>query len=368
MPIPVIIVSGFLGAGKTSLLHHFISEYHVGSLALLLDDYGTPNLDAKAIRGLCGAMRRTRDTILEIPPISKRSEWISEQLDSLAKENRFDLALIELSGTNSAEGLKLPSKNPPPKILCLIDALDFLRTFCLPQPANQPSELPALQRRQIEDATLLVLNKCDLLQQPERDLCLKTLAAINQHAPMIETAYGEISPEIWRQVISDDAPKILSSPPQTPPLPAANFPSVAYRTHRPFHPERFWSWFNAEHPGLLRVKGLIWLATRNLLVGGISRTRWQNSCGGAGIWWAALPREEWPSDPEALQQMHETWNEPYGDRRQEILLVGEASSLPEIIRELDACLLTDLEFARPPQEWSAFSDPFPQWDIGENPA
>ena len=140
--------------------------------------------------------------------------------------------------------------------------------------------------------------------------------------------------------------------------------SALYRVHRPFHPARFWEWFNAEHPGLLRVKGLVWLASRNLLVGGISRTRWQNSCGAAGIWWAALPREEWPEDEGSLRRMQENWREPYGDRRQELMLIGDPALLAKTTRaELDACLLTDEEFARPVVEWGKLVDPFPEWDV-----
>jgi G3E family GTPase len=137
-----------------------------------------------------------------------------------------------------------------------------------------------------------------------------------------------------------------------------------YRAYRPFHPGRFWDWFNADHPGLLRVKGLVWLATRNLLVGGVSRTRWQNACGAAGIWWAALPREEWPGEPEALRRMQETWREPYGDRRQELVLIGDGAQLSgPTRRQLEDCLLTDEEYARPVKEWAAWPDPFPAWDL-----
>src|SRR5580698_11311550 len=65
--LPVTLVGGFLGAGKTSLLHHFISEHQSGHLAVLVENPGALNLDAKALNGLCGAMRRTHDTVLAIP-------------------------------------------------------------------------------------------------------------------------------------------------------------------------------------------------------------------------------------------------------------------------------------------------------------
>ena len=94
------------------------------------------------------------------------------------------------------------------------------------------------------------------------------------------------------------------------------------------------------------MKGLVWLATRNLLVGGVSRTAWQNGCGAAGVWWAALPREEWPSDPETLLEMQENWREPYGDRRQELVLIGRRGPTSDAARKLNLCLLSDAEFAQ----------------------
>ena len=143
----------------------------------------------------------------------------------------------------------------------------------------------------------------------------------------------------------------------------ASLAHLLYRAYRPFHPARFWDWFNADHAGLLRVKGLVWLATRNLLVGGISRTRHQNSCGGAGVWWAALPPEDWPVDTAAQVRIRETWREPYGDRRQELVLLGAAANLPAVTRQLNACLLRDEEMARPVEEWREWPDPFPVWDV-----
>jgi G3E family GTPase len=126
-----------------------------------------------------------------------------------------------------------------------------------------------------------------------------------------------------------------------------------------------WDWFNAEHAGLFRVKGILWLATRNLLVGGVSRTVWQNGCGAAGIWWAALPRDQWPQTPERIREIEATWHEPYGDRRQELTLIGEEAGLEEIGKSLLSCLLTDEEHALGPKEWTKWKDPFPEWDLTE---
>jgi G3E family GTPase len=199
------------------------------------------------------------------------------------------------------------------------------------------------------------------------------LRSINPHAKIIETAYGEVPAELITGRASpqelglavERRPR-LKKDEETGESSESVLASAVYRAYQPFHPGRFWDWYEAEHPGLLRVKGLIWLASRNLLVGGVSRTRWQNSCGAAGIWWAALPREDWPEETEALMRMQEIWREPYGDRRQELVLIGDASYLSSLPRQLDACLLTAEEYARPVAEWGALPDPFPAWDLEES--
>ena len=375
--LPVTLVGGFLGSGKTSLLHHFISGHRGGYLAVLVENPGALNLDAKALSGLCGAMRHTNDAVFEIPNGDEAAqiEWIAARLREFSLAGRYERVLIEIGGTTNPARLArhfglLPGQPETfspwaelHQIVCVVDALDFFRFS--KAPSSEASFLN-FQNDQIAGASLIVLNKCDLLEDKERQACTNLLRSNNPDAQIIETAYGEVPPEICSsRATPQELGLEVEQRPKRKPLDAtgAELAAALYRVHRPFHPGRFWDWFNADHPGLLRVKGLIWLATRNLVVGGVSRTRWQNSCGAAGIWWAALPREEWPQEPEALMRMQETWREPYGDRRQELILIGDAALLTNMNCQLDACLLTEEEYARPLQEWASLPDPFPAWDV-----
>jgi G3E family GTPase len=355
----VTLVGGFLGAGKTSLLHHFLSEHATEPVALFIDQAGPVNFDAKAMRGLCGVMRRSRDRVEEIPA-ENESDWWKKKWQEIKGEYRE--ILIEVSGTTNGARLRpFFGEGAQVRIVCVVDALDFYRGVVLPSQRGMPVAFLDFLRSQIVDATHLVLNKCDLVGQPERSACIDMLRGLNSGAVLIETAYGELPEEFWSK--SPVLSSLDSCSGESPAAEPVELTATFYRAYRPFHPERFAAWFEAEHPGLLRVKGIVWLATRNLLVGGISRTRWQNSCGGAGIWWAALPREEWPDEPEALARLRETWREPYGDRRQELLLIGEKARLPAVARQLEACLLTAEEYARPLGEWTLWPDPFPEWDV-----
>jgi G3E family GTPase len=359
-PLPVTLVGGFLGAGKTSLLHHLISQEPGGNLAVLVEGAGPLGFDTKALRGLCGAMRREYDVVEEFAD----DAGLAEALRAIAQAGRHERVLVEVSGlTSPARWARLIAAShgaiQVEAIVVVVDLLDFHRAFVAPAAkGNGERLLHDFQRGQIESAGLLVLNKCDLAGDAERQAATRALRALNPSARIVETDYGEVPPE---EIFRAAAPKPAEERAEGAPSPELE--SVVFRAFRPFHPQRFWDWFNAPHAGLLRVKGIVWLATRNLLVGGVSRTGAHNSCGAAGIWWAALPREEWPEQAERLMEMQDVWREPYGDRRQELVLLGEAGRTGEAARKLNLCLLSGEEAALP--DWRGLPDPFPAWDLEE---
>lgn len=84
----------------------------------------------------------------------------------------------------------------------------------------------------------------------------------------------------------------------------------------------------------------------------------------AGQWWAAVPPEHWPEDPEAVAALRAEWAEPYGDRRQELVFIGQNVDEARLRAELDACLLSDAELAAGPEAWRRYPDAFPAWFEG----
>ena len=81
----------------------------------------------------------------------------------------------------------------------------------------------------------------------------------------------------------------------------------------------------------------------------------------AGFWWGAMPKKQWSQDPELSKIIMEQWQEPHGDRRQELVFIGQDLPRGVIISALNDCLLTDEEMEKYIEFWNSLVDPFPSW-------
>ncbi|MEN1705835.1 MAG: GTP-binding protein, partial [Planctomycetota bacterium] len=104
-----------------------------------------------------------------------------------------------------------------------------------------------------------------------------------------------------------------------------------------------------------------WLATKHDFAALWSQAGGSFKMEPAGRWWAAAPKEHWPDDPESRKWIESRMEEPHGDRRQEVVMIGVNLDESYTRTLLDSCLLTDEEFAMGPEAWSAWPDPFPEW-------
>jgi G3E family GTPase len=143
------------------------------------------------------------------------------------------------------------------------------------------------------------------------------------------------------------------------PLPVAT--TFAFRERRPFHPARFHAFLHEPWPGVIRAKGLFSLASRPDFVGELAMAGAVQRTHALGLWWAAVPPEQWPTDAAARRRIASVLDPPWADRRQELVFIGTGLDRDALRARLERCLLTPLEIGLGPDAWRDLDDPFPAW-------
>ncbi len=217
------------------------------------------------------------------------------------------------------------------------------------------------------------MNKIDLVTEDDRGRLEGILRHLNPRARQVCAAFGRVPLDRILDTGLFDFERAREAPGWLSELRGEHVPetleygigSFVYRARRPFHPTRFWELVHEEWEGVLRSKGFFWLASRSESVGLWSQAGAAFRHGPAGRWWAASPREEWPDEPARVAEIQASMQGPYGDRRQEIVVIGIAIDWTAFSARLDACLLTDEELERGEAAWALFADPFPSWSVSE---
>lgn len=392
--LPVTVLTGFLGAGKTSVLNHVLSNREGRRVAVIVNDMSEVNIDADLVRDGDAGLSRTEEALVELSNgcicCTLREDLLAE-VRRLAGEGRFDYLLIE--GTGIAEPLPiaatfsfrdergdaLSDRARLDTMVTVVDASSLLSDYSGDEllrdrgqmrDAADERSLADLIVEQIEFADVVIVNKAADVSPAALEEVRRTVRALNPDARLVEAGYGRVPlSAILDTGLFDEARaathplwhKELYSPgARTPETEEYGISSFVYRARRPFDPERLHRLLSRPVRGLIRAKGHFWLATRPDWAGMLSIAGRQCRAEAKGLWWAAVPRDQWPRYPQFQAFLARQWDARWGDRRQEIVFIGCDVDESELRRRLDGCLV-DCDAAESIGP-GPFVDPFPVWE------
>ncbi|MEK3919118.1 GTP-binding protein [Paenibacillus sp. FSL K6-2393] len=390
--VPVTVLSGYLGSGKTTVLNHVLNNRQGLKVAVIVNDMSEVNIDAALVKGEA-TLSRTEEKLVELSNgciCCTLRDDLMQEIEKLVNEGKYDYILIESTGisepvpvaqtftyADEESGIDLTRLARLDCLVTVVDANRFWHDFGSGQSLldrNQATgdedtrDVVDLLIDQIETCDVLLLNKCDLVDDTELNKLEGVIRKLQPNAKIIRTENGQVNPSEILNTDRFDFEKVsmsagwiqeLEKESHTPETEEYGIGSFVYRRRKPFHPSRLAEFMSYWPEEVVRAKGLVWLAAEGDVAASLSQAGPSIQFGPAGHWIAALPEadkeEILRNEPDVLEK----WDAQWGDRQTELVMIGIDMERASIEDELDQCLLSDEEMLG---DWGHFDNPLP-WPV-----
>ncbi len=262
--VPVTILTGFLGAGKTTLLNRILNGDHGLRIAVLVNDFGSINIDAELVVGVESNMINLANGCV---CCQIRDDLVESVEDLLARPQPIEYILLEASGVADPAGIALTFANPTfrdrirlDSITCVVDADQIFAHPEYPQ-------LAELKLRQIAFADMVILNKVDLAGPEQVEEVKAWIDNRIRNIRLVESSYCAVPYEILLSVGRFDPGRLLlegnghqGEHPNDPHDHGHTFSTWSYETDYPLSLEALGKMAKKLPGNIYRCKGLVYAA------------------------------------------------------------------------------------------------------------
>ena len=366
--VKIALITGYLGAGKTTLLNHILSNEEGIRAAVIVNDIGEVNVDARLIEQT-GVVTQVNDTLVPLTNgciCCTLADDLARQLTELATSGKFDHIIIEASGIcepipiaftidnfckqEAARGIKIDLDN----IIAVVDAARMFDQFhggrdLLADDIDE-DDIEALLIQQIEFCTTLVLNKSDLVT-PEQMAELRALVrSLQKEAKIVEVDHGKVDIDEMLSTNRFDFDHAYESAAwmdamehpeehEDPEVLEYDITTFVYERRKPFDVDLLQKFAQNWPDEIIRCKGVAWFADDPNMAYVFEQAGHQIHLQENGLFVDSAPEAErekiLAENPEILEQ----WDPEVGDRMNKLVVIGRHMNEDEVIAGFDSCLV-----------------------------
>lgn len=383
----VMLETGYLGAGKTTLLNKILADPQGHKVAVIVNDIGEVNIDAKLIAKNGGSVSEQEGDLVPLTNgciCCTLSEDLMQQLSDLAYTNKYDYIVIEASGICEpipiAQTITMMSeattrKGLPPivdldNIVSVVDAARFKDEFNCGEDLvakqaemaleddddddEEDEDLASLLVQQLEFVNTVVLNKTDLVTEEELGRVRAVIKAIAPKAVIVETTFGDVPyEEVFDTGRFDYESAIMSAgwieaiehpeEHEEGELYEYGIETFVYERREPFYMETLQEIFGNWPLNVIRTKGYIWFAEDKNDAFLLEQAGRQVTIQPDGMWLASAPERERKKAFKEYPDLEKDWDDYYGDRVNRLVIIGQDLDKEEIIRMLNSAIYEDFK-------------------------
>ena len=397
---PVLLLTGYLGSGKTTLVNKILSNKKGIKFAVIVNDIGEVNIDADLIEA-GGVVDQKDDSLVALQNgcicCTLKMDLI-QQLNEIVSQQKFDYIVIEASGicepapiaqTICAYPQMYPdlAKNGKAILDSIVTVVDT-RRMCdefsagndLLKKDLQEDDLENLLIQQIEFCNIILLNKVDDVNKEELGLVKSIIRSLQPKAEIIECNYGDVDLDKIINTGDFNFDKVATSASWIAEIEGHdeeeeheheehghhhehehhhghhhhhhnleneesgealeyNIQTFVYYARKPFDINFFDDFVARQWPKqIIRCKGLCYFSNEKDVCYVFEQAGKQVSLRNAGQWYATMPQFQLRDFLENNPKLKKDWEEPYGDRMQKLVFIGQNLDKEAIIKALDTCL------------------------------